>query len=495
MTNKNDTQVYSPVKNLTPREIVSELDRYVIGQNDAKRSVAIALRNRWRRLNVNAEMREEITPKNIIMIGSTGVGKTEIARRLAKLANAPFIKVEASKFTEVGYVGKDVESMIRDLTEMAVKMVKENEQERVKTKGAQNAEEKLLDILLPDSKPKEKKMGFDFSTDETSSDVYSETVQEVAKSESEKSSASKKSTREKFREKLRKGELDERKVELDISPKSAGGFGGGFPMIEVVSTGASLDDLSNNLKDMFGGMMGGGNSKKKRKVTVKEALEILTEEEAAKLIDMDDVAKKAVDLTENNGIIFIDEIDKIASGSSAGGKGPDVSREGVQRDILPIIEGSNVKTKYGFVKTDHILFIAAGAFHISKPSDLIPELQGRFPIRVELSSLSEGDFYKILTEPRNSLTKQYLALMKTEDVDLNITDDALKEIAKLAAFVNQENENIGARRLHTILEKVMDELSFNATELNEKEFKIDSDYVTNCLRDVVQNQDLSRFIL
>lgn len=496
MSANKDVSKTVEIKNLTPREIVSELDRHVIGQKEAKRSVAIALRNRWRRLQVEGEIKEEITPKNIIMIGSTGVGKTEIARRLAKLAEAPFVKVEASKFTEVGYVGKDVESMVRDLVEISINMVRESEQEHVRVKAEELAEERLLDILLPPQKKEPKTAGFDMGLD-GQKDVYTEVVSELEeKAESKEKKAD--ATREKLRAKLRKGELDERKVELDIQPKTPKGFGGGgIPMIEVVSSSGSLDDISSNIRDMLGNMFPSGGKDKKKKVSVKEALKILTDDEAQRLVDMDLVSKKALSLAQNNGIIFIDEIDKIASGSGStgGGRGPDVSREGVQRDILPIIEGSNVSTKYGFVKTDHVLFIAAGAFHISKPSDLIPELQGRFPIRVELNALSQEDFYRILTEPKSSLVKQYVALMKTEGVNLEFTDDSLKEIAKLAAEVNQEMENIGARRLHTILEKVMDELSFEATELTEKEFKIDAEYVKTRLADIVKNQDLSRFIL
>lgn len=470
------------IKNLTPREIVSELDRYIIGQKDAKRAVAIALRNRWRRLRVEEDIREEITPKNIIMIGPTGVGKTEIARRLAKLAEAPFIKVEASKFTEVGYVGKDVESMIRDLVEISMNMVKEQERERVYVKAEELAEERLLDILLPKKKfSSSPQSGLGISTP-------SKTEEEKAEEKTEEN------TREKMCQMLRQGKLDERKVELDINPRSPG-FGGGIPMVEIISSGGSVDDLSNNIRDMLGNMFPQQGGKRK-KVKVPEALKILTDEEVQRLIDVEQVQKKALELAQNNGIIFVDEIDKIAGTSKSGeGRGPDVSREGVQRDILPIIEGSTVSTKYGFVKTDHILFVAAGAFHISKPSDLIPELQGRFPIRVELNSLTKEDFYRILTEPKNSLTRQYIAMMETENVHLEFTEDALKEMAAIAADVNQQMENIGARRLHTILEKVMDELSFSATEMSEKKFKVDGEYVKSCLKDIVQDQDLRRFIL
>lgn len=463
------TQNY--LKNLTPREIVSELDRYIIGQNEAKRAVAIALRNRWRRLKVEGEMKNEITPKNIIMMGPTGVGKTEIARRLAKLANAPFVKVEASKFTEVGYVGKDVESMVRDLVETSINMVRENERERVRVKAEDLAEERLLDLLLPPKK-----------------DAYQSplaTPEELEK----KNKTEHNETREKLRKMLREGKLDERKVELHLDPKPAG-FGGGMPMIEIISSSTSMDDISQNLKDMFGG----GSGRKSKTVKVPEALKLLTEEQAQSLIDMDVVKDIAVELAENNGIIFIDEIDKIASSHKQGG-GPEVSREGVQRDILPIIEGSTVSTKYGFVKTDHILFVAAGAFHVSKPSDLIPELQGRFPIRVELKSLTQADFLRILQEPQNSLTKQYQALMQTEGVQLNFTDDAIESISMMAAKANEQMENIGARRLHTILETVMDELSFKASEMSEKTFEVSGDYVQSCLKDIIQDQDLSQFIL
>ena len=455
------------IKNLTPREIVSELDRYVIGQGEAKRAVAIALRNRWRRLNVDGPIREDITPKNIIMIGPTGVGKTEIARRLSKLANSPFLKVEASKFTEVGYVGKDVESMIRDLMEISINMVRQTEKERVHVKAEELAEEKLLDLLLPSPKP---------------------AAQESLSTESQRTDTP---TREKLREMLRAGKLNDRKVELDIGPKQ-NPFGGGLPMIEVVSAGGSMEDISNNIREMIGNFM--PSNKKHKRVPVQEALQILVEEEAARLIDMDNVTKMAVELAENNGIIFVDEIDKIASSGPNHGRG-EVSREGVQRDILPIIEGSTVTTKYGFVKTDHMLFIAAGAFHMTKPSDLIPELQGRFPIRVELKPLKKEDFLRILTEPDSSLTRQYTAMMQTEGVTLSFSGDGLEEIANIAAQANEQMENIGARRLHTILEKVMDEISFNATERNGQSFEINGAYVRECLLGIIKDQDLRRFIL
>ncbi len=469
------------IKNFTPREIVSELDRFIIGQKEAKRAVAIAMRNRWRRLKVEPELRDEIAPKNIIMIGPTGVGKTEIARRLSKLANAPFIKVEASKFTEVGYVGKDVESMIRELVEIAINMVKSEAETSVRVKAEEMAEERLLDLLIPKKTPKPKKS-------EDVADAFSDMTVVLNPPEPE----SNESSREKMRQMLRAGKLNNRLVELDAHPHKPMGMGG-MPMIEVVTSGGNMDDISKNLRDMFSGMMGQSSSKR-RKIKVPEALKLLADEEAQKLIEMESVIELAIERVEQNGIVFIDEIDKIAS-REKGGHGPDVSREGVQRDILPIVEGSRVSTKYGTVRTDYILFIAAGAFHVSKPSDLIPELQGRFPIRVELNSLTEEDFLKILTEPQNSLTRQYKAMMKTEDIDLEFTEDSLKEIAHYAATANQQMENIGARRLHTILEKVLDEIGFTASEMTDKHFKIDAEYVKKCLESVIKNKDLSRYIL
>ncbi len=459
------------IKNFTPREIVSELDKYIIGQAEAKRAVAVAMRNRWRRLQVSGDLREEIAPKNIIMIGPTGVGKTEIARRLSKLAGSPFVKVEASKFTEVGYVGKDVESMIRELVDTAVNLVRDEETARVQVRAEEMAEEHLLDLLVP-KRPKTRAMSEPHAPEADEVDVESPDQ-----------------TREKMRHMLRAGKLDQRSIELDVAPPR----GGAMPMIEVVSAGGSMDDISKNLRDMFSNIM--PRDKKRRKVKVPEALEILKVEEAQKLIDMDEVVKLAIQRVEQTGIVFIDEIDKIASREKGGGHGPDVSREGVQRDILPIVEGCNVSTKYGMVRTDHILFIAAGAFHVSKPSDLIPELQGRFPIRVELASLTKEDFLRILTEPNNALTKQYVALMGTEKIRLVFQPDALAELADFAAKANQQMENIGARRLHTILERVLDDISFTAPEKSGEEFVVSADYVTKCLEPVIQNQDLSRYIL
>jgi ATP-dependent HslUV protease ATP-binding subunit HslU len=474
---------------LTPREIVAELDKYVVGQHDAKRAVAIALRNRMRRQKLSPEMAEEVMPKNIIMIGPTGVGKTEIARRLAKLANSPFLKVEASKFTEVGYVGRDVESMIRDLIEIAIDMVREEKLEDVAEKAEMNAEERILDLLLPPSptaapatpgadggsSPATGAAGFAATGGATTIPGDSTAIALPAESSSR--------TREKLRQQLREGKLDDRMVELDVREKN-------MPAFEIISN-QGIEDMDINFKDMLPNIF--GQRTKKRKMKVSEAFEYLIAEEEQRLIDMDQVTKTALDRVEQSGIIFLDEIDKIAGRES--GHGPDVSREGVQRDILPIVEGTTINTRYGMLRTDHILFIAAGAFHVSKPSDLIPELQGRFPIRVELKSLTVEDFVKILTEPKSSLTKQYVALLDTEGLKLEFTPEALEEIAIFAAKVNETTENIGARRLHTIMERVLDKISFEAPELKDKDVKIDREYVDTMLADIVKDHDLSRYIL
>lgn len=449
---------------LTPKQIVKELDKFIVGQTNAKRAVAIALRNRWRRQQLPETLRDEVGPKNILMIGPTGVGKTEIARRLAKLANSPFIKVEASKYTEVGYVGRDVESMIRDLFEISKTMVKEEMQIKVREKAREQAIERLLDLLLPPPPGHSEKTGF--NSDPNGKLHYEQ-------------------TREKFRQMLKDGCLDEREVEIDVAEKRT-------PMIDVVS-GAGMEEMGNNLKDMLGSFM--PNKTKKRKLKVPEAFKALCQEEAEKLLDEDSVVQEALKRVEQNGIVFIDEIDKITGRSGQGAGGPDVSREGVQRDLLPIVEGSSINTKHGIVKTDHILFVSAGAFHSSKPSDLIPEFQGRFPIRVELDSLTKEDFIQILTEPKNALVKQYTALLKAENVNLTFKEDAIDQIAEMSAQVNLRTENIGARRLQTIMEKFLEDISFDAPDLEDKNISIDAPYIQDKLKDIIQDEDLSRYIL
>ena len=456
------------VNSLTPRQIVEALDRYVIGQHDAKRMVAIALRNRWRRQRLAPELRDEVMPKNIIMIGPTGVGKTEIARRLAKLAEAPFIKVEASKFTEVGYVGRDVESIIRDLTELAISLVKTKHLEEVQGKASRLGEERLLDLLLPGAPSRPASPGFEPSG---------------ARADASEPTESPDATRSKLRLQLREGKLDQRSVEVEVKERA-------LPL-GVISNAGGMEDLEGNLRDMLGGMFQG--KKKKRMMKVPDALKHLTQEEAQKLIDMDEVVREAITKVEQTGIVFLDEIDKIAGRERA--MGPDVSREGVQRDLLPIVEGSTVSTKHGAVQTDHILFIAAGAFHVAKPSDLIPELQGRFPIRVELAPLTKDDFVRILTEPRGALVRQYQALMATEGLTVEFTDDGLAEIAATAVQVNERTENIGARRLFTIMERLLEQVSFEGSEMNEKTIVVDAGYVRERLQNIVKDQDLSRYIL
>lgn len=452
------------MEELTPKQIVKELDKFIIGQDQAKKSVAIALRNRWRRQMVKGELRDEIMPNNIILIGPTGVGKTEISRRLAKLANAAFIKVEASKFTEVGYVGRDVDSIIRDLMDISVQMVREEKTKIVETKARNLATEKLLDVLLPPISKKRTPVG----------EMHEEDDLELRHQR----------TKEKLRSQLLEGKLDDRMVEIDVASDST-------PMMQVFSP-MGIEEMGVNIQEMFGGLM--PKKVKKRRTTVPEALKILTQQEAQKLIDMEDVVREARRRVENSGIVFLDEIDKIA-GASSGKHGPDVSREGVQRDLLPVVEGTSVVTKYGVVKTDHILFIASGAFHIAKPSDLIPELQGRFPIRVELNNLSEKDFIRILTEPQNALIKQYVALMETEDVKLSFNEDAIKEIARIATVVNTKSENIGARRLHTIMTSLLEEILFKVPEMKKKDFLIDAKGVKDKLESIVEDEDLSKYIL
>ena len=457
-----EAELLPALDDMTPREIVAELDKYIVGQNAAKRAVAVALRNRVRRQKLPPEIAEDVLPKNILMIGPTGVGKTEIARRLARLAGCPFVKVEASKYTEVGYVGRDVESMVRDLVETSIDMVREEKLDEVADRAEQTAEERVLDLLLPPSPPP--------APNGTEGDAAQQREQTQR-------------TREKLRAQLREGKLDQRMVDIEVRERS-------MPSFEIISN-QGVEEMDVNIKDMLSGMF--GQQKKKRKMSVADAFEYLIQEEENKLLDMDQVTRVAVERAEQMGIIFIDEIDKVAGRES--GHGPDVSREGVQRDILPIIEGTTVNTRYGMIRTDHILFIAAGAFHVTKPSDLIPELQGRLPIRVELQSLKEEDFVRILTEPKNALIKQYIALLETEGLKLNITEDAVETIAKFATSVNEQTENIGARRLHTILEKVLEELSFEASDLKKKNVKVDAAYVNKQLAEIVKNQDLSRYIL
>jgi ATP-dependent HslUV protease ATP-binding subunit HslU len=465
--NPEPTHTSTPLDSMTPRQIVDELDRYVIGQRDAKRMVAIALRNRWRRQQLPSELREEIYPKNIIMIGPTGVGKTEISRRLAKLADAPFIKIEASKFTEVGYVGRDVESLIRDLTELSVNMVKTKYLEKVQRKAEEMAEERVLDLLLPRSPS------------------IQEPLHEPSNGENDQAEPQgpADTTRMKLRQQLREGKLNRRSVEIEVKER-------GLP-VGIISNVGGMEDLEQNLREMLGGILPG--KKKSRRMKVAEALKYLAQEEAQKLIDMDEVTKEAITRTEQSGIVFLDEIDKIAGREKM--MGPDVSREGVQRDLLPIVEGSTVNTKYGPVRTDHILFVAAGAFHVAKPSDLIPELQGRFPIRVELEPLTKEDLIRILTEPKNALVKQYQALLATEEISLDFTPDGVEEIAATAVQVNDRTENIGARRLFTIVERLLEKVSFEAQELKDKKVVINAAYVRDQLQDIVKDQDLSRFIL
>ncbi|PIE58613.1 MAG: HslU--HslV peptidase ATPase subunit [Desulfobulbus propionicus] len=466
------------INSLTPRETVAELDRYIIGQAEAKRSVAIALRNRWRRQQVESPLREEIAPKNIIMMGPTGVGKTEIARRLAHLAQSPFIKVEASKFTEVGYVGRDVESMVRDLTQLAVNMVTKEAEQGVEELAAKRAEERLLDLLLPHTPPA-------YPASQQTHEAHPDVIP-LGYGPEETAEKAPPTTRQRFRDMLRDGRLDNREVELDIAASAPA------PMIEVFSA-SGVEDMQNSLQDAFSKFF--PKKKQSKKMKVPQALEALQKEEVESLVDNESVVEQAIRRTEQSGIIFLDEIDKIASRSGQNTGSPEVSREGVQRDLLPIVEGATVTTKYGPVKTDHILFIASGAFHLCKPSDLAPELQGRFPIRVSLNALGEEDFFRILTEPRNALVRQYRALLATEDIDLHFTEDAIREMARIAVQVNQKTEDIGARRLHTIMERVLDEVSFDATDREELTFTVTAEYVRTQLKSICENEDLSRYIL
>jgi ATP-dependent HslUV protease ATP-binding subunit HslU len=471
------------MKDLKPKVIVKELDKYIIGQKDAKKSVAIALRNRWRRRQVDKDLQDEIAPKNIILIGPTGVGKTEIARRLANLTDSPFYKVEASKFTEIGYVGRDVESMIRDLVEITVNHLKGRQQEEVQEKAALIAEESILDILLPPSPPP-KPISEENGDDETKGEEgEKETLNGFTLEISGPVSSSNKKTREKLRKMLRSGKMDDREIDLDVQDKSS-------PMVEIF-TNAGIEEMGINMRDMLGNLM--PKNTKRRKMKVKDAMKMMTQEEALNLVDMEEVKTDAITRVEQSGIIFIDEIDKIAGEEKS--HGPDISKDGVQRDLLPIVEGSTVPTKYGMVKTDHILFIASGAFHVSKPSDLIPELQGRFPIRVELHSLGAEDFVRILTEPKNALILQYIALLRTEGVDITFTQDAIEKISAIAVEVNDTTENIGARRLHTLMEKLLEDILFEAPDVEEKKIAIDADFVEKQLMDIVKDEDLTRYIL